>query len=260
MASIYEGTFDTAAIQKELAIALEEDRKYKKTDEMKKRAIHTAASYDEFRNFVLCADLKPVSSKDLQNLSKSDRRRNRMYQTKSNHQLDASRAKTLSACKKTTPPDTSGDFLRTWRRSCPTHRDKYQYDLSSELSCDIFRYMRLTTPARFRKMFASELEADVMIQFIECMSEEFENINPANDIDDFEHELDHVGFTVEMLDMMVSTGRFKLTLTFFDANQAEKIARLFELAQQAVETNAPSEEAAVWTKSLQELRARFQVS
>ncbi|CAK4700350.1 hypothetical protein LEN26_003356 [Aphanomyces euteiches] len=247
MASIYEGTFDTAALQKELAIALEEDRKYKKTDEMKKRAIHTAASYDEFRNFVLCADLKPVSSKDLQNLSKSDRRRNRMYQTKPNNQLDASRAKTLSACKKTTPPDTSGDFLRTWRRSCPTHRDKYQF-------------MRLTTPARFQKMFASELEADLMIQLIECMSEEFENINPANDIDDFEHELDHVGFTVDMLDMMVSTGRFNLILTFFDANQAEKVARLFELAQQAVETNAPSEEAAVWTKSLQELRARFQVS
>jgi hypothetical protein len=47
--SIYEGTFDTTALQHELAQALEEDRRYKRTDEMKKRAIHTAASYDEFR-------------------------------------------------------------------------------------------------------------------------------------------------------------------------------------------------------------------
>lgn len=47
--SIEHGSFDTAALQIELAQALEDDRKYKLTDNMKKRAIHTASSYDEFK-------------------------------------------------------------------------------------------------------------------------------------------------------------------------------------------------------------------
>ncbi|KAF0774872.1 hypothetical protein AaE_001428, partial [Aphanomyces astaci] len=129
MASIYEGAFDTAALQKELVIALEEDRKYKLTDDMKKRAIHTAASYDDFRNFVLCADLKPVSSKELQNLSKSERKRNRGYQTKSLVHVDTSKAKTLVGKQDAAvPPATSVEFIRTWRRSCLTQRDKYKCD------------------------------------------------------------------------------------------------------------------------------------
>lgn len=39
----------------------QEDVCRKKTDEMKKRAIHTAASYDEFRHMVSCAHLTPVT-------------------------------------------------------------------------------------------------------------------------------------------------------------------------------------------------------
>jgi hypothetical protein len=35
---------------------------------MKKRAIHSAKDYDEFRNMVACAELKPVESKELSNL------------------------------------------------------------------------------------------------------------------------------------------------------------------------------------------------
>jgi len=39
----------------------QEDISRKKTDEMKKRAIHTAGSYDEFRHMVSCAQLTPVT-------------------------------------------------------------------------------------------------------------------------------------------------------------------------------------------------------
>lgn len=49
LTSIEHGAFDTAALQQELARALEDDRVYKLTDNMKKRAIHTAANYDEFK-------------------------------------------------------------------------------------------------------------------------------------------------------------------------------------------------------------------
>ncbi|RLN89075.1 hypothetical protein BBJ28_00004889 [Nothophytophthora sp. Chile5] len=49
LTSIEHGAFDTAALQQELAQALEDDRLYKLTDNAKKRAIHTAANYDEFK-------------------------------------------------------------------------------------------------------------------------------------------------------------------------------------------------------------------
>lgn len=49
LTSIREGSFDTSLLEKELVDALEQDRKYKLTDEMKKRAIKTASSYDEFK-------------------------------------------------------------------------------------------------------------------------------------------------------------------------------------------------------------------
>jgi hypothetical protein len=40
---------------------MEDDVRYVKTDAMKKRAIHTARSYDEFKNLVACACQKPVT-------------------------------------------------------------------------------------------------------------------------------------------------------------------------------------------------------
>ena len=54
------GNIDPVYLEKELQAALNFDLKYKQTDGMKKRAIKTAASYDEFKNMVACAHLKTV--------------------------------------------------------------------------------------------------------------------------------------------------------------------------------------------------------
>lgn len=56
--------FGESSPSKELCVgscAEQEDVSRKKTDEMKKRAIHTAASYDEFRHMVSCAQLTPLT-------------------------------------------------------------------------------------------------------------------------------------------------------------------------------------------------------
>ena len=47
-------------LEKELQSALEMDIKYQQTDNMKKRAIKVAQSYDEFKNMVACAHLKTL--------------------------------------------------------------------------------------------------------------------------------------------------------------------------------------------------------
>ena len=54
------GGIDTARLSKELRSALEFDINYKKKDNMKKRAIRVAQSYDEFKNMVACSNLKTL--------------------------------------------------------------------------------------------------------------------------------------------------------------------------------------------------------
>lgn len=59
------GVLDTAQLQKEMTSALRADEKRKKVDTMKKRAIHTCGSYDEFRHMVSCAELNTVRYRKL---------------------------------------------------------------------------------------------------------------------------------------------------------------------------------------------------
>jgi hypothetical protein len=66
------GDLKTDELQKELAKSvLVEEERYN-IDEMKKRAITKARSYDEFRQMVLCANLKPMKSKELAALGASN--------------------------------------------------------------------------------------------------------------------------------------------------------------------------------------------
>jgi Dynein attachment factor N-terminus len=54
------GNIDADKLSRELTAALEFDIDYKKKDNMKKRAIRVAPSYDAFKNMVACAGLKTV--------------------------------------------------------------------------------------------------------------------------------------------------------------------------------------------------------
>jgi hypothetical protein len=58
-------------LSRELAKSVLKEEERVNIDEMKKRAIHTARSYDEFRQMVLCANLKPLKSKELEALGQA---------------------------------------------------------------------------------------------------------------------------------------------------------------------------------------------
>jgi len=62
------GNIDTIKLSKELQNALEFDIAYKRTDNMKKKAVKIAKDYDEFKNFVACAHLKTLSRKEVESL------------------------------------------------------------------------------------------------------------------------------------------------------------------------------------------------
>lgn len=57
---------DAKSIERELSAAFEADHKRKAEDSMKKRAILSARSYDEFRHLVAAATLKPMEKDDFQ--------------------------------------------------------------------------------------------------------------------------------------------------------------------------------------------------
>jgi len=59
---------------KELVHGLKEDERRRKIDDMKKRAILTSKSYEEFKHFVACANQKTVSSKEMNEFRQSVKR------------------------------------------------------------------------------------------------------------------------------------------------------------------------------------------
>lgn len=58
------GARSEASLQRELVLGFELEHKRKAEDDMKKRAIRTAGSYDEFKNLVAAATQKPIEAKD----------------------------------------------------------------------------------------------------------------------------------------------------------------------------------------------------
>jgi hypothetical protein len=63
------GNLDTAVLARELTAALAYDVHYKQVDNMKKKAVKTSGSYDEFKAMVACSHLKKLTSKEVESLS-----------------------------------------------------------------------------------------------------------------------------------------------------------------------------------------------
>lgn len=63
-----DGTVNVSQLQREIREDLSLHRKHAAEDGMKKKAIHTSVDYDEFKNFVSVAELKPATSRDVSRL------------------------------------------------------------------------------------------------------------------------------------------------------------------------------------------------
>jgi hypothetical protein len=64
LSGAYGGAVSASALEKELSLGFELDNRRRVEDEMKKRAIHTAPSYDQFRLLVAASSQKPVTAAD----------------------------------------------------------------------------------------------------------------------------------------------------------------------------------------------------
>jgi hypothetical protein len=132
---------DARAIEKELSAAFQADHKRKAEDEMKKRAILSARSYDEFRHLVAAATLKPMERDDFaKKLELAPNRALSSLTGSATHRASdaigfavptsladpsavtaAAAASAVSASKGSSAsgpslPTTTAEFERTWRR------------------------------------------------------------------------------------------------------------------------------------------------
>jgi hypothetical protein len=134
-------------LTKELITGLKEDDKRRKVDDMKKRAILTSKSYEEFKNFVACADQKSVSSKEMadfrQSIKTAKVQFNRQQHIDMAGSSDISSLRFGTGRKKETSKIESvteelymssqdvksdRDFIKAWHRiSKSSLKDKYRY-------------------------------------------------------------------------------------------------------------------------------------
>ncbi|ETI38651.1 hypothetical protein F442_15519 [Phytophthora nicotianae P10297] len=217
LTSIEHGAFDTAALQQELAQALEDDRLYKLTDSMKKRAIHTAANYDDFKNLVACADLKPISQKELRDFSRTERQTNISYKKKPTQKKSGNDRRSQPAAPALdVPPATAVDFCRNWKRYLKTTDAK-------------FRYLQLTTPERLADMFKPDIDSDLMADIVEVLvaswTQKPADINPEDPAPPT--------FALAVMEALSQTTRLSLILDFFEDHQMEKVHELFNLVETA---------------------------
>jgi hypothetical protein len=123
------GNLNTAKLEKELFANLQADIKYKQTDNMKKKAVKTAGSYEQFRAMVDCTHLKTLKTKEIESLKdvrKGWKKEN--TSSKANEALileqeinDASKLSAVSlsssaATGEFVKPKTPLELERDWRR------------------------------------------------------------------------------------------------------------------------------------------------
>ncbi|KAF1320414.1 Coiled-coil domain-containing protein, partial [Globisporangium splendens] len=215
LTSIEHGCFDTAALQQELAQALEDDRVYKLTDSMKKRAIHTAANYDEFKNLVACADLKPISQRELRDFSRNERQTSLSYKVEARKEFRRDLQLKASPTALNQPPANTVEFCRNWRRYLKSNDEK-------------LRYLTLTTPTRLGEIFKSDMDADLMAEIIHILVVTWKHGDNVGD-EAKGASTEQGAFALDIMKALSQTRRFALLLDFLDNNQLEKIQTQFAM-------------------------------
>ncbi|XP_048778177.2 coiled-coil domain-containing protein 103-like [Ostrea edulis] len=120
-----DDTMDFNKLEKELAMAVEQDQRYWRENDAKFRAVHQkVGSYEEFRDIVLASHIKP--------LQKGDTLENVTFDVKWNPHADKNKANppsgNMSEIKKTSNlPKDSQEFTRDWRRYQKSTADQYNF-------------------------------------------------------------------------------------------------------------------------------------
>jgi len=159
-------SMDRRKLEDELAGAVAREKERKDVDDMKKRAITSAKTYDDFKNMVACASLKPLSRGDFS--SKAAVSSNKavhaavpgrdfgdtgVSDATAAALAAAARAKAARAGAGSTPVRNAGEFDREWRR--------LPKDAGSR-----FKFLRDLGPDKIAHVFRSEIDSLLLSDII----------------------------------------------------------------------------------------------
>lgn len=161
--------FSIKSLERELASAVENEATRRAVDEMKKKAIKSAGSYDDFKNLVACAQQKPVDSGSLLTFGAAKCTRNRtaaigvagssVGSGSSAHEPAPLAAVSAALSASPVPlPANVHEFTRDWARACATPAAKYAY-------------VAAVPPKRLRRIFGGELDSAILSAVGACFAD-----------------------------------------------------------------------------------------
>ncbi|GMI31507.1 hypothetical protein TrCOL_g5788 [Triparma columacea] len=235
------GALNVALLAKEVKQGLQEEKTYKAVDTMKKKAIHTSQTYEEFKNFVACAEQKPLDRGEMESLKET---KGSWTQQKTRHALNLKKSKRSSKKEKrgvvskkfpVVGPKTGMEFDRDWRRHCDTEERRW-------------RYLNLAGPGALGGIWKTEVDAGIMGKVLETVKwawdqrdvkggegRSVEGEGKGAGGGGGEGTASPVVATVtpsvvsDYLHMLTGCGRFSLNVNFLDDKQVKVVKELIQV-------------------------------
>ncbi|XP_036408793.1 coiled-coil domain-containing protein 103 [Megalops cyprinoides] len=185
-----------SALEKELQSALAADKKYRRENDAKFRAIHqNVGSYEEFRDIVLASHLKPLDKKDKAGAPRKQPWNAIAAGTK---QQGSAFCDVIEVSE--LHPRTAAEFSRDWRRFGGSAPDRYRLLIS-------------LGGEGLRRIFSAEIGFGLLGEFLSVLSE---CLQPGD-----------VTAVVAVLEGMSQTGRFGLNVSFLSQEEWNRCLQLF---------------------------------
>lgn len=204
-------------LEKELSTAVQKEEHRFLIDEAKKKAITVASNYQDFKNRVACADLKPLSSKELLSLGDNSRSKPNAVTKKraktSLRQKNKTVGATITEAKATKAPKSNAEFGRQWRRHCRTLQEKYDY-------------LCLLAEADVRAIFKTEIDATHLSEMLLAMDGRF--FVGAPPVDGAGERVRTGKLLLDMLLSLSQVPRFALTYEFLEVKEKEAAVSLMD--------------------------------
>lgn len=204
---------DFKKLERELHKAVEADARYWRENDAKFRAVNQrVGSYEEFRDIVKAAHLKPLEKED----RLTDMKFTQPWNTQASKKTDEGVKQTSEDIPKDkTYPTTPQAFVREWRRFNKN---------TSEQCC----YLLEIGPERLENIFANEIGFGLLGEFLNCLNAEFKSEN-CKDIS-------------TILDHLKNTKRFSLTVQFLNSKEKKDCVELFQKLEECIEKEVESDE------------------
>ena len=263
-----DGTLDVDKLARECSRDVFEDKRHRRVDDMKKKAIGTSRDYDEFRNFVHCAEdmLEPVSSREMEELKRGRTgwahtaaaratRRDRTAGAAGARFEPRRRAVLEDAPDATTrpPPATPLELDRDWRR-CRVRPGPKRTAVAAlaETRRRREKYLARHGPTVLAPLLASELDATLVAEVLDTVCRPWVEAVPAaappppppptgegaaapppllEDVSPARRAHD----ALRWLEAVARAPRFSLNLLMFEKELTDTIGRAIETAGAAAE-------------------------